>query len=205
VAGPPERNTVNNQTAAQPPAHWSEALQGAFWTAVNAPTYEESTAATLAFAQLLTAPADRAALRDRIAEALYERERPPRDPHWPKAFAADREVFEAMADAVLAVLPSTVDRAAVLRKAADFFRGLHATGTTITAQEAEAELRRMADEAGAWCKCRSCWGWFVNDHPGEDLDELGKDLSWWSGLPVHRDAPADAAQPAQPQTGEAAS
>lgn len=61
-------------------------------------------------------PADRDALRQRIAAALYERERPPRDPHWPKAFAADREVFEAMADAVLAVLPEptgqTTDQAA---------------------------------------------------------------------------------------------
>ncbi|MFC7909032.1 hypothetical protein [Streptomyces nigra] len=53
-------------------------------------------------------------LRDRIAAALYERERPPRDPHWVDAFAADREVFEAMADAVLAVLPPPADRAAVV-------------------------------------------------------------------------------------------
>ena len=37
----------------QLPAHWSPALTDAFWTAVNAPTYEESAAATLAFAQLL--------------------------------------------------------------------------------------------------------------------------------------------------------
>lgn len=55
---------------------------------------------------------DRAALRDRIAAALYERERPPREPHWPDAFAVDREVFEAMADAVLAVLPEPTDQAA---------------------------------------------------------------------------------------------
>lgn len=54
------------------------------------------------------------ALRDRIAAALYERERPPRDPHWPDAYAADREVFEAMADAVLPVLSEPADRAAVL-------------------------------------------------------------------------------------------
>lgn len=43
--------------------------------------------------------------------------------------------------------------------------------------------------AKTWCKCRSCWGWFLEDHPGEDLDELGKDLSWWSGLPEHKDPP----------------
>jgi hypothetical protein len=49
-------------------------------------------------------------------------------------------------DAVLSVLPASVDRAAVLEEAADFFRGLHVTGTAISAAEAEAELRRMADE-----------------------------------------------------------
>jgi len=54
------------------------------------------------------------ALRDRIAAALYERERPPRDPAWADAYAMDREVFEPMADAVLAVLPEPADRAAVL-------------------------------------------------------------------------------------------
>ncbi|MEU9597231.1 hypothetical protein AB0E06_10505 [Streptomyces sp. NPDC048109] len=63
--------------------------------------------------------AARAALRDRIAAALYERERPPREPVWADARPADREVFEAMADAVLpAVLPAPVDRIAVLREAA---------------------------------------------------------------------------------------
>jgi hypothetical protein len=64
----------------------------------------------------------------------------------------------------------------------------------LRADDAEAELRRLAAEQPPapreWCKCRSCWGWFVEDHPGEDLDELARDLGWWSGLPVHRDAPA---------------
>lgn len=49
-------------------------------------------------------PSRRAGLRDRLAEALYERERPPRDPAWADAYAMDREVFEPMADAVLSVL-----------------------------------------------------------------------------------------------------
>ena len=44
-------------------------------------------------------------LRDRIAAALYERERPPKDPAWADAYAMDREVFEAMAATVLGVLP----------------------------------------------------------------------------------------------------
>ncbi|GHH87881.1 hypothetical protein [Streptomyces capitiformicae] len=54
-----------------------------------------------------------------------------------------------------------------------------------------------------WCKCRSCWGWFVEEHPGEDLDELGRDLGWWSGLPKHRDAPAGVAGEQQNETPEA--
>lgn len=45
-----------------------------------------------------------AGLRNQIAAALYNRERPPRDPAWAEAYAADREVFEAMADAVLPVI-----------------------------------------------------------------------------------------------------
>jgi hypothetical protein len=45
-----------------------------------------------------------APLRDQVAAALYERERPPRDPHWPDVYPADREVFEAMADVVLPVV-----------------------------------------------------------------------------------------------------
>jgi hypothetical protein len=48
--------------------------------------------------------ASNAGLRDRIAAALYERERPPRDPHWADVYAMDREVFEAMADAALDVI-----------------------------------------------------------------------------------------------------
>lgn len=49
-------------------------------------------------------PSRRTGLRDQLAAALYERERPPRDPAWADAYAMDREVFEPMADTVLAVL-----------------------------------------------------------------------------------------------------
>ncbi|MDX2766443.1 hypothetical protein [Streptomyces europaeiscabiei] len=59
----------------------------------------------------------------------------------------------------------------------------------------QAATKTPDEEPGQWCKCRSCWGWFVEEHPGEDLDELGRDLGWWSGLPEHRDAPAVVAQP----------
>ena len=53
----------------------------------------------------------------------------------------------------------------------------------------EDDQPQQEGEPRKWCKCRDCWGWFVEDHPGEDLDELGRDLGWWSGLPEHRDAP----------------
>lgn len=56
-------------TARQLPAEWSPAVRDAFWTAVNAPTYEESAASTLAFAQLLAppVPADVAPATDQTA------------------------------------------------------------------------------------------------------------------------------------------
>lgn len=118
--------------------------------------------------QPAAAPAiDRAALRDPIAAALYERERPPRDPHWPDAFAADREVFEAMADAVLAVLPP-VSRADVLREAADIaedvaesLRKHHEFERSTGALDVMTELRRMADEeqpATETHRCGTCEG-----------------------------------------------
>lgn len=53
-----------------------------------------------------TDPQTAAALRDQIASALYEREAP-HGPAWADAHAMDREVFEAMADAVLTVILPT--------------------------------------------------------------------------------------------------
>lgn len=126
----------------------------------------------------MTSPADRAApdsqlgrirayaagrlsdhtVRDRIAGALYERERVPGAPAWEHAYAADREVFEAMADAVLPVLPAS--RAAVLRWAADELGRMdYDTDSTDYGydtyrdawnggvMDAAEKLRRMADEA----------------------------------------------------------
>lgn len=55
-------------------------------------------------------PTGQAGLREQVAAALYERERPPRDPHWPDVYASDREVFEGMADAVLPLLPTDTAR-----------------------------------------------------------------------------------------------
>lgn len=90
-------------------------------------------------------PADRAALRDRIAEALYRREWPNKQ-IWQQALAMDREVFEAMADAVLAVLPPPVSQADVIREVAGWFDsdGLHTT--RMFGHQVAALLRRKADE-----------------------------------------------------------
>jgi hypothetical protein len=60
---------TSDQTSTVLPDAWPPAVRDAFWTAVNAPSYEDSAAATLAFAQLLIAaspavvepPADQAA------------------------------------------------------------------------------------------------------------------------------------------------
>ncbi|MFF9097590.1 hypothetical protein ACF1AX_31265 [Streptomyces sp. NPDC014802] len=64
------------------------------------------------------APVDRAALRDRIAEALHGDQTPPPTAPWAEEQPLDREYFLRRADAVLAVLPP-VDRTAVLRAADD--------------------------------------------------------------------------------------
>jgi hypothetical protein len=61
---------TSDQTSTVLPDAWPPAVRDAFWTAVNAPSYEDSAAATLAFAQLLIAaspavvepPADQTAL-----------------------------------------------------------------------------------------------------------------------------------------------
>jgi hypothetical protein len=97
---------------------------------------------------------DQTALRDRIAEALYERERPPRDPHWPDVYLSDREVFEAMADAVLAVLPSSVDRATVLEEAASH---LEARAAEFTAAARKDPLAFVKGATDARYRTADCW------------------------------------------------
>ncbi|MER8219725.1 hypothetical protein ABTZ58_03825 [Streptomyces sp. NPDC094143] len=96
-----------------------------------------------------TAAADRAALRDRIAKAVQ----PLLMDTLPKPIAAARAT--EVADAVLAVLPASTDRAAVLREAADAIA--HDRDTTNPSagkgayrrgmNRAEELVRRMADEA----------------------------------------------------------
>jgi hypothetical protein len=93
------------------------------------------------------APAtDRAALRDRIADVLANAD----GWKWAPGFKAHSPTwhgYQTRADAVLAVLPASVDRATVLEEAADFVRGLLLTRTSITTAGLEAELRRMAAES----------------------------------------------------------
>lgn len=107
-----------------------------------------------AAAPAVSSPLPDQTLRDRIAAALYERERPPRDPAWAEAYAMDRETFEEMADAVLAVLPPPADRPAVLLEAADFaeevaekLRAHHEFERSTGALDVMAELRRLAAAA----------------------------------------------------------
>jgi hypothetical protein len=89
---------------------------------------------------------DQAALRERIAEALYE------------SCATEADVIRLMADAVLAVLPVPADRAAVLRDAEDAVEGLfiedenpdeRSLGFNAALDEVITELRRLAAEPAA--------------------------------------------------------
>lgn len=91
------------------------------------------------------------ALRDPIAAALYERERPPRDPHWADAYPADREVFESMADAVLASLQPRLAALAEYENAITWHTDClncarvmnSAYAETMRAEKAEAAVREV--------------------------------------------------------------
>jgi hypothetical protein len=114
----------------------------------NNPNYRMSDGDRQAVEAFKAYLADRAALRDRIAEALYAHDHPSR--LVPLAETGMEPAYRESADAVLAVLPPA-DRAAILRAAADeaerlmderncldFLDGVDWTLT---------ELRRMAAEA----------------------------------------------------------
>ncbi|MFI8206857.1 hypothetical protein [Streptomyces sp. NPDC085937] len=93
-------------------------------------------------------PTNRAALRDRIAAAIYECNNP--GYQWADAHPDDRLAYGFDADAVLAVLPTT-DRTAVLREA-DWIvehcpdHGCVEPATEVCHCEIADRLRRMADE-----------------------------------------------------------
>ncbi|MEX3101212.1 MULTISPECIES: hypothetical protein [unclassified Streptomyces] len=112
----------------------------------------------------LTPPADRTALRDRIAEALVTTPRP----GYPGAARHGEHRYDArcalcvadvdaLADAVLAVLPEPADRAAVLDEAADELVAEIQRGARFSHEDARQPglraavelLRRMAAEARA--------------------------------------------------------
>jgi hypothetical protein len=94
-----------------------------------------------------SAPTDRAAIRDRIAEALRPGSRD-RSGQYPEGLLRD-------ADMVLAVLPAPADRAAILREAADAIdaetqqlkdHGVLEPDKFRPCRDASAQLRHMADE-----------------------------------------------------------
>ncbi|MGX1129934.1 hypothetical protein RKD49_002124 [Streptomyces glaucescens] len=133
---------------------------------------------------------DRAALRDRVAAAIWERQNPGR--RWVDCEYRWRADAEADADAVLAVLPATVDRAAVLREAAELGRELSRQG--YSAQEIARKLDRMADEAQPAIDTASD----TPQHACRNCEGIDPDTCL-----MNPDRPAVEAQPAQPQTGEA--
>ena len=107
---------------------------------------------TLDAAVVAPPPATRADARDRIAEALYAHNHP----GWARYTDLDqdeRDTYLARANAVLAVLPPPVDRAAVLREAAD-----------APAAECSAQHHRFDD--GRLC-IRAA------QHRGDHIDERG--------------------------------
>jgi hypothetical protein len=89
------------QTATAPPATYrvNESTAG--------PDVASAAGQNMVFAVSVpaSAPTDRAAIRDRIAEALYRREWPLKQ-IWAQALAGDRKRYDDLADAVLAVLPA---------------------------------------------------------------------------------------------------
>jgi fatty acid-binding protein DegV len=90
-------------------------------------------------------PADRAALRDRIADVLAEADGWMWVTDLDKARSSTYRIYQTRADAVLAAVLPTTDRAAILREAAEFGRKLSRQG--YSAQEIAKKLDRLADEA----------------------------------------------------------
>jgi hypothetical protein len=108
---------------------------------------------------------DRAALRDRIAEALISWTYRGKDPEHGGILETVRANAYSRADAVLAVLPAPVDRAAVLLWAAEQIdaetRQAKADGVLEPdkyrpCRDASAQLRRLAGEQPAQDEARRC-------------------------------------------------
>jgi hypothetical protein len=99
------------------------------------------------------ATADRAALRDRIADTLAAADGWRWVSDSDKARSSTYRGYQTRADAVLAVLPEPADRAAILREAADVAARLMDErygpdcSYAIGGEDVARELRRMAGEA----------------------------------------------------------
>jgi hypothetical protein len=142
------------------PADWPPAVRAAFWTAVNAPTYDESAAATLAFAQLLTAPATPPSsggthgLSVQHADALWDAIATP-GPSRETYVEQHKQVCHTVAEIIGELTPPaepTTERAAVLAEAIrrvedPVERARTSTGLGLGWEAARDGLRRMADEA----------------------------------------------------------
>jgi hypothetical protein len=94
------------------------------------------------------ATADRAALRDRIADTLAAADGWRWVSDSDKARSSTYRGYQTRADAVLAVLPAPADRAAILREAADVAARFNSDCQNCAVElEVATKLRRMADEA----------------------------------------------------------
>jgi hypothetical protein len=119
----------------------------------NNPNYRMSDGDRQAVETFKAYLAGRAALRDRIAAAIYERNNPGH--RWADAHPDDLVCYGNDADAAMSVLPPPVDRAAVLRWAADRYEAILASAAAehssdpryyTGVRDVVLGLRRLADE-----------------------------------------------------------
>ncbi|MBR8638657.1 hypothetical protein KEF29_03420 [Streptomyces tuirus] len=147
--------TETDPTAEDPRTQLLDALDFSYCQGLGYSTPEELLAAyDTSRTPAAVSPVDRAALRQRIAEALYGHNHP----GWARRYADldqdEQDTYLARASAVLAVLPPPVSRADVYRELAHQQEQTAATDvirrrrSIATARRLFAvELRRMADEA----------------------------------------------------------
>jgi hypothetical protein len=141
-------DTPEGEQVAQP-GDWIVRPAGGDWAVMPAADFAER----YELAAAPSAPADRAALRVEIAEALMRWAERNNDPQYAAMRRSEtvRANAYGRADAVLAVLPEPADRPVILREAAERVTG-HAADHFPDeyddyADQLAAELRRMADEA----------------------------------------------------------
>jgi hypothetical protein len=152
-------DTPEGEQVAQP-GDWIVRPAGGDWAVMPAADFAER----YELAAAPSAPADRAALRVEIAEALMRWAERNNDPQYAAMRRSEtvRANAYGRADAVLAVLPEPADRPVILREAAERVTG-HAADHFPDeyddyADQLAAELRRMAGEAQqpTPCSARPC-------------------------------------------------